>query len=91
MAYTINGAIPTTGITHGGKFHADDILSTCLLRYSFPEIKISRVNRVSSDMTLENGVIVYDVGGGEFDHHPRRSSGKTTRNVLMRHLDCYGL
>lgn len=51
--------------THGGKFHADDVFSTALLRILFPGIKIRRGFRVPDNF---DG-IVYDIGGGAFDHH----------------------
>lgn len=55
----------TTAFTHGGKFHADDVFSTALLRIVSPEIKVTRGFEVPQGF---DG-IVYDIGGGEFDHH----------------------
>lgn len=67
--------LPETGYTHGGRFHADDVFSTALLRMLNPDIKIQRVMDVSKDT---NG-IVYDIGRGAFDHHqedaPVRENG----------------
>lgn len=51
--------------THGGKFHADDVFSTALLRILFPGIKVRRGFRVPEAF---DG-IVYDIGGGAYDHH----------------------
>lgn len=51
--------------THSGVFHADDIFASALLRIFNPEIKIQRGFKVPEDF---DG-IVYDIGGGEFDHH----------------------
>ena len=31
-----------TGVTHGGRFHTDDVLSTALLRALFPKLKVMR-------------------------------------------------
>lgn len=53
------------GLTHPATFHADDVLSTCLLRLLNPKIKIIRSNVIQNDF---NGV-VYDIGLGEYDHH----------------------
>ena len=57
--------IPAKGFTHGGKFHADDVFSTALLQILRPDIQITRGFTVPDDF---DG-IVYDVGGGMFDHH----------------------
>ena len=34
--------IPSTVYTHAGKFHADDVFSTALLRLLRPELKVIR-------------------------------------------------
>ena len=57
--------IPAKGFTHGGKFHADDVFATALLQIVRPDFTVER------GFTVPEGFdgIVYDVGGGEFDHH----------------------
>ena len=57
--------IPAKGFTHGGKFHADDVFSTALLQTVRPDIQITRGFSVPDDFEG----IVYDIGGGMFDHH----------------------
>ncbi len=57
------------GFTHGGVFHADDIFSTELLKILNPAIKILRGFSVPEDFTG----IVYDIGGGKYDHHQKDS------------------
>lgn len=58
------------GITHNGKFHADDVFSTAFLKYLNPDIIIERKsNKEASTMIQMEDVIVYDVGRGEYDHH----------------------
>lgn len=52
-------------MTHGGKFHADDVFSAALLKIVNPEIRIIRAFEVPSDY---DG-IVFDIGCGRFDHH----------------------
>lgn len=52
-------------ITHGGKFHADDVFSAALLKILFKNITIIRSFTIPEDF---DG-IVFDMGGGEFDHH----------------------
>lgn len=68
--------IYNNGITHNGTFHADDVLSTCLLMLLNPDFKYSRQN----DIPKQYNGIVYDVGGGKYDHHgeiKKRENGKT--------------
>ena len=57
--------IPAKGFTHGGKFHADDVFSTALLQIVRPDIQVTRGFAVPDRF---DG-IVYDIGGGMFDHH----------------------
>lgn len=54
-------------LTHGGKFHADDVFSTALLKMVDPTIQVKRVFQVPEGFTG----LCYDIGGGEFDHHQR--------------------
>ena len=63
--------IPARAFTHGGKFHADDVFSTALLKILRPDIKVTRGFVVPDNFAG----IVYDVGGGMFDHHtePRKT------------------
>lgn len=62
-------------LTHGGKFHADDVFSAALLKILNPNIKIIRAFEVPKDF---DG-IVFDIGLGRFDHHqedaPVRENG----------------
>ncbi len=55
------------GFTHGGFFHADDVFATALLKILNPGIKIMRGFSVPMDYKG----IVYDIGGGCFDHHQK--------------------
>jgi uncharacterized UPF0160 family protein len=52
-------------MTHGGKFHADDVFSAALLKIINPNIKIIRAFEAPKDF---DG-IVFDIGCGKFDHH----------------------
>lgn len=59
----------TTGVTHSGVFHADDVFSAALLKILNPEIAISRVFKapeIEADDT-----IIFDIGFGRYDHHQR--------------------
>lgn len=60
--------------THGGPFHADDVLSTALINQVCDKEGIERpeVHRIfnqqeAAELAQDN--IVYDIGKGEFDHH----------------------
>lgn len=59
--------VPDYAMTHGGKFHADDVLSSALLRILNPKIQFTRVFTVPEDY---DG-LVFDIGWGKFDHHQR--------------------
>lgn len=51
--------------THHGRFHADEVMATAILREIF-DVEVVRTRNPEMLNELE---IVYDVGGGEFDHH----------------------
>lgn len=57
--------VPKEVMTHSGRFHADDVFSTALLRIINPNIVVQRVNKLPLDFKG----LVYDLNGGEFDHH----------------------
>lgn len=60
-----NKVVPKRGFTHNGCFHADDVFATALLLILNPDFNYIRGNRVPDSF---DG-IVYDIGGGEYDHH----------------------
>ena len=60
-------------VTHCGVFHADEVLATAILDRVLGEVLVARVAEVPDD--LSDGVIVYDIGGGEYDHHQRGGNG----------------
>lgn len=51
--------------THNGKFHADEVMATAILKEIF-DIELIRTR---DGEVLKELDIVYDVGGGKFDHH----------------------
>lgn len=59
----------TKAITHGGIFHSDDIMATAIIRKIKPDITITRVNGRINEVS--DDTIVYDIGGGEYDHHQK--------------------
>ena len=54
-------------ITHAGTFHADDVFATAFLIKFIKNPVLCRINNYSED--IKTDAIVYDIGGGEFDHH----------------------
>lgn len=58
----------TKGMTHGGLCHADEVLATALIRRflstDFPVDRVFSVPEGTAD-----DVLIYDIGGGQFDHH----------------------
>lgn len=67
----------TEAVTHNGQFHADDVFATALIRILNPDIKIRRVRQVPEDFKG----LVYDIGGGEFDHHDEKTKEVRKNNV----------
>ena len=66
-------------ITHAGKFHADEVFGTVLLEKIFKDIKLIRLPEVDN-IDLQNKV-VYDIGGGEFDHHQLGGNGQRESGI----------
>ena len=67
-------------ITHSGRFHIDDVISTIFLSKIIDTVILSRVP------TIENkdvkGKIVYDIGLGEFDHHQKNRNGQRNNGIF---------
>ena len=60
----------TTGITHSGKFHCDDVCCAALLQLIYPNIEIKRVATIEEDyVDFIPNTIVFDIGNGKYDHH----------------------
>lgn len=53
-------------VTHSGSFHADDVFAYAVLNELYPNHELIR-SRNKEDW--EKGDIIFDVGGGKFDHH----------------------
>ncbi|MCB2292126.1 MYG1 family protein [Clostridium algoriphilum] len=57
--------IKTLG-THSGKFHADDVMATSILRLLLGDVTVTRTR---DEDVLSKLDFVYDISFGEFDHH----------------------
>lgn len=56
------------GMTHGGLCHSDEVLATALIRkFLSTDFPVDRVFSVPEG--TPDDVLVYDIGGGQFDHH----------------------
>lgn len=57
-------------VTHGGIFHADDVLSTALMLGTVTQtnIYLIRTSKVTDEL-IKYATCIFDVGGGQFDHH----------------------
>lgn len=60
-------------VTHGGIFHSDEVLATVILSKVLGDITVLRTFKVPEE--LDEKVIVYDIGFGEFDHHQKGGNG----------------
>lgn len=80
--------------THGGSFHADDVCTLGLLEIlKGEEIEVHRIFKAPDDMDPDYSII-FDIGGGEFDHHadpretyedgcPLAAFGKVARAIMV--------
>ena len=67
-------------ITHSGTFHADEIFSTIILSKLISDIIIIRLPEFT-DNKLKTNAIIFDIGGGKFDHHQPGGNGARTNGV----------
>ena len=66
------------GVTHAGVFHADEVFATAMLRKINPDFKVTRVFKV---IETDENTLVYDIGGGEFDHHQKGGNGSRENGI----------
>lgn len=66
-------------VTHSGRFHVDDVISTIFLSKIIKKIILIRIPSIDK-INFENK-IVYDIGLGEFDHHQKNRNGKRKNGI----------
>ena len=66
-------------ITHSGRFHVDDVISTIFLSKIINKIVLSRVPTIENKNVKDK--IVYDIGFGEFDHHQKNRNGQRDNGI----------
>ena len=68
-------------VTHSGKFHVDDVISTVFLSKILEKVILLRISTIENK-NLENK-LVYDIGFGEFDHHQKNRNGKRENGIYF--------
>lgn len=70
-------------VTHGGTFHLDECMTTAILSYLIPGNGPLTVFRENGNRDIPDfpGQIVYDVGGGKFDHHQKGGNGARENGI----------
>lgn len=66
-------------ITHAGIFHADEVFATVLFSKLLPQVILCRVSELKEPIKEK---YVYDIGGGELDHHQIGGNGKREDGTL---------
>lgn len=79
MVKTTKNTKHATVVTHGGIFHADEVLATVILSKVFKSITVLRTFKVPKD--LPKNVVIYDIGFGRFDHHQKGGNGVRKNGV----------
>lgn len=79
MIYTTKDVKKASFVTHGGTFHADEVMSTVILSKIFGDINVFRAFKVPENLPPD--VIVYDIGYGKFDHHQKGGNGYRANGV----------
>ena len=74
-------------VTHSGLFHSDEVMATAILSHC----GIRTVARISSvPQELSTKTVVYDIGGGRYDHHMIGGNGMRETGSLTPPADCSG-
>lgn len=66
-------------ITHSGCFHADEIFSTIILLLLTKNLVLARIPKISGP--INPSAIIYDIGGGVFDHHQPGGNGARENGI----------
>lgn len=78
-----NDISKATHFTHGGNFHADEIMATVILSKVYKkwekEIILCRIDKMPAKYI--RGAMFYDIGGGRFDHHQIGGNGERKNGV----------
>ncbi len=61
--------------THSGKFHADDVFASALMKLIVPDITIHRVSSLPAEYN-DTEALAFDIEGGDFDHHNEKKKAR---------------
>lgn len=75
----VKDATQANAITHGGTFHADEVMATVILSKVFDDLRVCRIFKVPEEVSED--VVVYDIGFGELDHHQKGGNGARENEV----------
>lgn len=73
MFHIVKKTIEANALTHSGVFHADETMATAILNKVFNNLILCRTFKVPEEVAAP--VIVYDIGGGKYDHHQKGGNG----------------
>lgn len=69
MIKLVNDINKANCITHAGNMHADDVFATAFLELYLKDVYLFRATDVNNEIKEKEGVFIYDIGLGEYDHH----------------------
>lgn len=73
MFHIVKKTSEANAITHSGVFHADEVMATAILNKVFDNLILCRTFKVPAEVAAP--VIVFDIGGGQYDHHQKGGNG----------------
>lgn len=73
MRVEVVSTVAANSFTHAGVFHADEIFGTVILGKILEKVRVCRTFKVPENIAEDS--IVFDVGGGKYDHHQRGGNG----------------
>ena len=68
-------------ITHCGCFHADEVFATIIVMAILKEVILARVDLEELKQVNSIRPIIYDIGGGVFDHHQPGGNGQRENSI----------
>lgn len=75
MLKIVDNIIEANAITHGGRFHADEVFSAILIEKVLQNVKLYRVADNTLPPYYPDQAIIFDIGKGDFDHHQKGGNG----------------
>lgn len=66
-------------ITHSGTFHTDEVFASVILSKVIDNLVVARLSEAPENIEDK---IVYDIGGGKFDHHQLGGNGQREDGTL---------